>query len=65
MKFLELSTAPSLKTTCWRPRAGLKCPWCPAFAQPQEARSSDCLQAGSLDLLSKEKKKGLLSFIYL
>lgn len=58
MKFLELSTAISLRTTCWQP--GLKCLWCPAFAQPGEARSSDCCKLSSLDFLSK-KKKGLLS----
>lgn len=59
VKFLELSTAPSLRTTCWQP--GLKCLWCPAFAQPREARSSDCCKLSSLDSLSKKKKKGLLS----
>lgn len=62
VKFLELSTAPSLRTTCWQ--SGRKCLWCPAFAQPREARSSDCCKLSSLDLLSKKKKKGLL-FLYL
>lgn len=59
MEFLELSTAPSLRTTCWR--SGLKCLWGPALAQLREARSSDCCKLSSLDFLSKKKKKGLFS----
>lgn len=53
--------APSLKITCWRPGAGPQCP-CPTFALSWKTHSSHCCKLGSLDLVSKEKKKDLLSF---